>query len=318
LTGNAHLTHYEGMSAIHAKLARWGAVVCLAAVVLAGTPAGGAEIEPRAYMNAPVGMNFLIAGYVYTDGGLSTDPSSPLQEAKLYINTALLAYARALDVWGKSGKIDIIVPFSDLSGNALVNGAPRERQITGFNDPRFRLSVNLYGAPALSRQEYAGYKQDLIVGASLQVSPPLGQYDPDRLVNLGTNRWFFKPEIGISKALGAFTLELSTAVFFYTDNDDYFGGKKLEQDPVYSSQAHLIYSFGRGYWAAVHGAYDVGGRATIDGVEDDDELSNSRVGATLALPVNANNSVKLYASSGTSTRAGTDYDLVGIGWQVRW
>jgi hypothetical protein len=298
--------------------ARFAALFCLAAGILAFGRAQAAEIEPRAYMNAPVGMNFLITGYVYTDGGVSTEPASPLQEVNLYISTGLLAYARAMNFWGKSGKIDIILPVSDLSGNALVNGASRERHITGLNDPRLRLSVNLYGAPALSKQEFASYKQDLIVGASLQVSPPLGQYDPDRLVNIGTNRWFFKPEMGISKALGAFTLELSAAAFFFTDNDDYFGGKKLEQDPVYSGQAHLIYSFGRGVWAAVHGAYDMGGRTTIDGVEDDNELNNTRVGATLAMPVNANNSVKLYASSGTSSRGGTDYDLMGIGWQVRW
>jgi hypothetical protein len=118
-------------------------------------------------------------------------------------------------------------------------------------------------------------------------------------VNLGTNRWFIKPEIGVSKALGAFSLELSGAVYFYTTNHDYFGGQTLEQDPVYSAQAHLIYSFGRGYWAAVHGTYDYGGRTTIDGVEDDDVMGNSRFGATLALPVSPKHSVKLYASTGT-------------------
>lgn len=298
----------------------WVTSVCIALLpsVLAAGRAQAAEIEPRAYSNAPVGMNFLIVGYAYSDGGLSTDPAAPLQDAKLYISTGLLAYARALNLWGKSGKIDIITAFSDLSGNAMFNGAPRERQITGLNDPRFRVSVNLYGAPALSRQEFAGYKQDLIVGVSLQVAPPLGQYDPDRLVNLGSNRWFFKPEIGVSKALGAFTLELLTGVYFYTANDDYFGGKRLEQDPVYSTQAHLIYSFGGGYWVALNGTYDLGGRTNVDGVDDDRELGNSRVGTTLALPVNQRNSVKLGVSTGTSTRTGTDYDLVAIAWQYRW
>jgi len=311
-------SHGRARLALRGATVRFTALFCLAAGILSFGRARAAEIEPRSYLNTPVGVNFLITGYVYTDGGLSTDPASPLQDAKLYINTGLLAYARSLDFWGKSGKIDIILPVSDLSGNAVVNGAPRERHISGLNDPRFRVSVNFYGAPALSKQEFAGYKQDLIVGASLQVSPPLGQYDPDRLVNLGTNRWFFKPELGISKALGPFTLELAAAVFLFTDNDDYFGGKRLEQDPVYSGQAHLIYSFGRGLWAAVHGAYDLGGRTTIDGVEDDNELNNTRIGATLAIPINAANSIKIYGSSGTSTRAGTDYDLIGVGWQVRW
>jgi hypothetical protein len=293
-------------------------LLCLAAGVLAGAPARAAEIEPRAYLNTPVGMNFVIAGYGYSEGGLSTDPASPLQDAKLKINTGLFAYARSLNLWGKSGKVDIVVPYSDLSGTALVNGKPAERNVSGLNDPRVRLSVNFIGAPALSKQEFASYKQDLIVGASLQVSSPLGQYDPDRLVNLGTNRWYFKPEFGVSKALGAFTVEVSTAVYFYTTNDDYYGGRTYEQDPLSSTQAHVIYSFGRGIWAALHGTYDYGGRTTIDGVSDDEVMSNSRVGATLAVPVTRQSSIKVYGSTGTSTRTGSNFDLIGIGWQYRW
>ncbi len=158
----------------------------------------------------------------------------------------------------------------------------------------------------------------MIIGASVQVSAPLGQYDSDKLVNLGTNRWSVKPDIGISKAWGDFTLELSTGVIFFTDNDDYFGGKKQEQDPVSTTQLHAMYNFGRGIWAAVSGTYDYGGRTTIDGVRSDDSQSNWRVGATLGLPVNRNNSVKLYASTGVSTRTGSDYDLIGIVWQYRW
>jgi hypothetical protein len=286
--------------------------------VLAAAPARAADIEPRAYSNAPVGLNFLIAGFAYSEGGLSTDPSSPIQDAKLQINTEIVAYARTLNIWGKSGKFDVMVPYSHLSGTALVNGNPAERNVSGLNDPRFRLSVNFVGAPALSPQEFAGYRQDLIVGASLQVAAPLGQYDPDRLVNIGTNRWFIKPEIGVSKALGALTLEFAGAVYFYTTNDDYYVGRTLEQDPVYSAQAHLIYSFGRGIWAALNGTYDYGGRTTIDGVQDDEVMGNARLGATLALPVTRNNSIKLYASAGTATRTGSDYNLGGIAWQYRW
>ena len=299
-------------------VARSAVLLCLAAGILAAAPARAAEIEPRAYLNTPVGMNFVIAGYAYSQGGLSTDPASPLQDAKLKINTGLFAYARGLNLWGRSGKIDVVLPYSDLSGTALVNGKPAERNVSGLNDPRVRLSVNFIGAPALSKQEFASYKQDLIVGASLQVGAPLGQYDPDRLVNLGTNRWFIKPEIGVSKALGPFTLELSTAVYFYTTNDDYYGGRTYEQDPVSSTQAHVIYSFGRGIWAALHGTYDYGGRTTIGGVSDDEVMSNTRVGATLAVPVTRQSSIKVYGSTGTSTRTGTNFDLIGIGWQFRW
>jgi hypothetical protein len=294
------------------------AVAAVMALLFAAMPTHAGEIEPRAYVNTPVGINFLLAGYAYSDGGLSTAASSPIKDAQLKMHTGILAYARTLDVWGKSGKFDVILPYSQLSGTAMVASQPREREVSGLNDPRFRFSVNFYGSPALSLQEFANYQQDLIIGASLQVSAPLGQYDKDKLVNLGNNRWFVKPDIGISKAWGALSIELSTGVIFFSKNDNYFGGKTLEQDPICSTQVHITYDLGRGVWAALSGTYDYGGRTTIDGVRSDESSNNSRVGATLALPVNRNNSIKLFASSGVQTMTGTDYKLAGIVWQYRW
>jgi len=300
------------------RLAHAGAVPAMLALLLATAQADAGEIEPRAYVNTPVGVNFLLAGYAYSDGGLATPGSSPIKDAQVTMNTGILAYARALDVWGNSGKFDVIVPYSELSGTAQVSGQPRERNVSGFLDPRCRFSVNFYGAPALSLEEFPGYRQDVLIGASIQVSAPLGQYDEDKLVNLGNNRWFIKPDIGISKAWGDFTLELSTGVTFFTDNDDYFGGKRQEQDPVYNGQFHATYNFGRGLWTALSGTYDNGGRTTVDGLPSSDYQNNSRMGVTIALPVNRNNSLKLYASTGIHTSAGNDFDLYGIIWQYRW
>jgi hypothetical protein len=300
-------------------ITRHSIALLLAAVfVQQATHSSAAELEPRAYVNTPPGINFLIAGYVYSEGGLSTPSASPIKDANLTIHTGVLAYARTLDVWGASGKFDVIVPYADLSGTARVGGKPRERNITGFVDPRFRFSVNFLGAPVLSMEEFATYQPDLLMGASVQVSAPLGQYDSTKLVNLGANRWYIKPDIGISKTWGALTLELSAGVTFYTINDEYYGGKTLQQDPVYSTQAHITYDFGKGLWCALDGTYDYGGRTTVSNVRGDDLQGNSRVGATLALPVNRNNSVKLYTSTSVHTRAGSDYTLGGIAWQLRW
>jgi hypothetical protein len=295
-----------------------GAVTAVIALLFVAMQAHAGEIEPRAYVNTPVGINFLLAGYAYTDGGLSTPGSSPIKDAQLTMNTGILAYARSLDVWGKSGKFDVILPYSDLSGTATVSGQPRERNVSGLHDSLFRFSVNFYGAPALSLEEFADYQQDVIIGASVQVSAPLGQYDKDKLVNLGNNRWFVKPDIGISKAWGDFALELSAGAYFFTKNDDYFGGQTLKQDPILTTQVHATYNLGRGVWAALSWRYDYGGRTTIDGVRTDTSYSNSRLGATLALPVNRNNSIKLYGSASIHTSAGTGFDLVGIVWQYRW
>ena len=276
------------------------------------------DIEPRAYSNAPIGVNFLIAGYAYTQGGLPSDPALPVTDAQLTTSNLVLSYSRVLDLWGKSGKFDVTVPYTWLSGSANYAGQPIQRDVDGFADPRFRLSVNLFGAPALTLKEFADYKQDLIVGASLAVTVPWGQYDPSRVVNIGTNRWSFTPEVGVSKAVGQWTLEASAAATLYTDNNDFFGGNTRSQDPLYSMQGHVIYGFRSGIWASFDATYFTGGRTTINGTLNNDLQQNWRLGATLALPVNAQNSIKLWASSGVSARTGNNYDLIGIGWQYRW
>ena len=282
------------------------------------SPASAQEIEPRAYSNAPVGVNFLIAGYAYTSGGLSFDSALPVSDPDLSTSNAVVAFARVLDLWGKSAKFDVVAPLSSLSGSANLDGEPLRRDISGLSDPKFRLSVNFFGAPALSLKEFASFQQDLIIGASLQVSAPLGQYDESRLVNLGTNRWSFKPEVGVSKALGRWTLEGTAAVTLFTDNDDFDQGRTRSQDPLYSLQGHLSYSFRSGIWGALDGTYFAGGRTTLDDTLNNDLQQNWRVGATLAFPVDVRNSIKIYGSSGVSARTGNDFDLLGIAWQYRW
>jgi hypothetical protein len=217
-----------------------------------------------------------------------------------------------------SGKFDVIIPYTWLDGTARFLGAPVRREVDGLADPKFRLSVNFPGAPALSLNELASYEQDLIVGASIQVSAPWGQYDRTRLVNIGSNRWSFKPELGISQASGRWTLEASAAATLFTDNDAFFGWQTRSQDAVYSLRGHAIYSFGSGRWASADATFFAGGRTTLGSTRGNDLQQNWRVGATLALPVDRRNSVKLYASSGVSARTGNSFDLFGLAWQHRW
>ena len=275
------------------------------------------DLEPRAYANAPVGLNFLIGGYVYTKGAVGTDPSVPIEDAKVELHSAVLAYVRTLDLWGRSGKIDLIIPYTSADGTAEVFGAGRRRKVSGFNDPRLRFSMLLYGAPALSLEEFRDYKADIIVGASMEITPPLGQYDSDKLLNIGSNRWSFKPELGVSKAWGPLTFELATGVRFYTDNNDFLNGRTLQVKPLYSVQGHLIYSITPGIWLGFNTLYYTGGRGIIDGNKGQ-SLEDARVGVTLALPINRYNSVKLYGSTDVYSKTGSEFDVLGIVWQFRW
>lgn len=295
----------------------WGlAFSVIAPTYLSGLHAQ--DLEPRAYANLPVGMNFIVTGYGYSEGGVATDQTVPFENAELKVHTFVLAYARSLDIRGMSGKFNMIIPYSCVSGSAEVSGEVREREICGLADPRFKLSINFFGAPALTIKDFKDYRQNIIVGGSLLVIPPLGQYDPDKLLNIGTNRWLFEPEIGISKRLGALTLELAASVSFFTDNSDYLSGQTLEQDPIYAVQGHIIYSFKSGIWCALDGTFYRGGSTTIDGVKGDTLQENSRFGATLSLPINLNHSIKLYASTGVFTRTGSDFNTFGLAWQYGW
>jgi hypothetical protein len=295
-------------------------VVVLAACLLAGIPtrAAAQDIEPRTYFNAPIGINFLIAGYVYTQGALQFDSALEITDADLRTSNAVLAYARVFELGGKQAMVDVIVPYTGLSGTALYQGDPVERNVSGFANPAVRLVWNFHGAPALSLKEFRAWTPELVIGASLRVSAPWSQYDSSRLVNIGTNRWSFKPEIGLSKNFGPWAFEGSLAATFYTVNDDFFGGRRREQDPLYAVQGHAIRSFRGGSWLSVDATYYAGGRSTLNGVVKADLQQNWRAGVTYAIPIDRKNSVKFYASTGVSDRTGNSFDLLGIAWQYRW
>ena len=276
------------------------------------------DLEPRAYTNIPVGLNFIVAGYAYSAGGVLFDPAVPLDNANIKIHGSVFAYARSIKVGHMSGKVDMIMPYAWLSGTADFQGQPVSRDVSGLGDARVRMSVNFIGAPALHLSGFKDYKQDLVVGASLQIYLPVGQYDPERLVNIGTNRFSFKPELGISKTLGHLQLEFTAGATFYTVNNEFYQGKTRSQDPIGSLQGHVNYSFKRGIWAAIDGTYYWGGSSTLDGVKGNDLQKNTRLGCTLALPVSLHNSLKFYFSTGVSTRTGSDFDLIGVVWQYKW
>lgn len=275
-------------------------------------------LEPKLYANTPIGVNVLFTGVGHTQGAIPENQALGLENPNLKINTAFIAYGRAFDVLGHNTKFDIILPASTLSGTAQQYGLDVSRDVNGMADTKARLTFNLLGGPALSIQDFASYQQDTIVGLSIQATIPTGQYDASRLINIGTNRWAIKPAIGISKVISDYTFEFTADAEFYTTNDDFYGGIKRKQDPIYSAQVHALYAFRKGMWLAVGATYYKGGEYINDGVRTDTELSNSRLGITFAIPIDKQNSLKIFGSSGINTRYGSDFDAIAIAWQHVW
>jgi hypothetical protein len=302
---------------MHRRQTPWP-LVLLPLLLVAATAARAQDIEPRAYSNAPIGVNFLGVGYAFTQGSLPTNPSLPLTDSHLTTSNALLGYGHVFDLWSQSAKVNVVAPYSWLGGNAVFAGQPVQRSVNGLIDTSVKGSVNFYGAPAMDLQEFRNYQQDLILGASLTVTVPTGQYDSSRLVNLGTNRWSIRPELGASKAFRPLTIELSAGPTFFTENTNFLNGHTRSQDPIFSGQAHAIYDFGAGLWGSLDGQYWTGGSTTVDGTGNQDLQRNWRLGATFSLPLSRNYSLKLFASTGVSARTNNNYDLFGIVVQYRW
>ena len=275
-------------------------------------------LEPKLYANIPTGLNFLLLGYGYSSGAIPENASLGLEDPNLNINSSFLVYGKIFDILGHNTKFDIILPYSNMDGTALHDGSPVTRDTQGMGDTKARVSFNIFGAPSLSLQEFASYQPGTILGVSLQVTMPTGQYDSSKLINISTNRWAIKPGIGISKTIKNYTFEFSADAEFYSSNNDFFGGIKRKQDPIYSTQVHVLYTFGRAMWLGIGGTYFWGGEFFNDGISTNNKLGNSRLGVTFAMPINKQNSIKIYGNKGINTRFGADFDAIGIAWQYGW
>ncbi len=299
---------------------KWSAVVVAgaSALIAAAVPATAQDLEPRAFWPAPIGLNFVVVGYGHSYGNVLLDPALPITDGEAKLHSTFAAYVRTIGLFGLSGKVDASVPFV-VHGKwrGTVDGVADSTTRTGFGDPAFRLSVNFVGAPAMRLPEFAKRKRGTVVGASLQVAAPLGRYEPERLINLGSNRWTFKPRIGISQPVGRWILEAHGTGWFFTDNPD-ANGATLAQDPMWALDAHFARLFGKGFWASVDLGYIRGGRTTRDGVQSKARQESARLGATLAIPVASRHSLKLAYFSGVYAQLGSDFDNVLVVWQYRW
>jgi hypothetical protein len=288
------------------------------AIALAHASASAQELEPRLFSPAPTGMNIVLGAFGYSFGNILLDPAVPVEDldARLVILTA--GYVRTLNVFGASAKIDAIVPVAGGDWKGKLEGQDTTRSATGLGDPRVRFSVLFKGAPALSPKEFASYKPGTIFGGGLQVWVPLGQYDPDRLLNLGSNRWVFRPQLGVSQNLSRWVLEAAAAAWFYTNNTDFFGGDTLSQNPIAALQGHVTYQFDPGFWAAADVGYGRGGRTSVNGEEKDTEISNWRLGVTFAFPISNHDSIKFAFITGLRAGKGGDYNTILGAYQYRW
>jgi hypothetical protein len=295
-------------------------VVIALGVLLAAVPASAQDLDPRAYARAPINSTVAITGFAFSSGSVLTDPTLPVQNVQANISTPSVGVARVFNLFGKTAQALAALPYSWAEVTGDLNEQAARTTRSGLSDMRLRLSVLVAGAPAMTLQQLAKAPRKPLVGLSLTATAPTGQYYPQKFINLGANRWGFKPEIALSYPLGRRWLaDAYAAVWLFTANESFYPGtSSRRQDRVGALQGHISYSFTPRAWIAFNATTYRGGQATVNGARVGDRLTSTRVGATLAFPVGSRNGVKIAYSTGAIVRFGANFDTFSVGWQTAW
>ena len=285
----------------------------------ATTPAFAQEMEPKAYSASPVGATFFVASLSRSTGSVVFDPTLPITDAEATIGGAVLGVGRTFGLFGKLSLVSAALPYAWGEASGVVGGGARRVTRSGLADTRLRLSINLRGNPALPLRQYVTAPRRTIIGASLTAQAPTGQYDGTKLINLGANRWAFKPEVGLAVPRGRWDIDAYAGVWFFTGNPDFYPGRQARsQKPVVALQAHVSYTFRPRLWLAVDMTRYQGGASQVGNGPYGADFGNARLGATLSLPVGRQQSIKISYGAGVVVRTGTDFRTIAVGYQWLW
>jgi len=284
----------------------------------AASAASAQELDARHFSPAPIGTTFFIAGVGESEGAVVFDPSLDIENVHADLDVVTAGFGRVF-AWGeRQARVLVVAPHADGTIAGDVGSAPQTAELDGFVDPRVKLTVGLRGAPALTPAEFArAPRRETVVSAGVTLVAPWGDYEPTSLVNLGYNRWAMKPEIGVLRPFGPWTVEGTLGTWLYSRNaEQYPGTAHKRQEPLLSAQAHLSYTWSNRMWLALDATRFAGGDTRVDGVANPDYQENTRLGVTLSIPFGPRHSLKLTYSEGATTRRGNDFESVMATWQV--
>jgi hypothetical protein len=295
-----------------------GLAVLVVLVLNVASALKGQELEPRAYSVSPVGLNIVLFSYSYPTGDVEFDPSVPIDSVKANLNVVTLGYFRSVNFFGRSANVSAALPYTDGKLEGVFFGNFQTVHRSGFRDPLIRVAVNLYGAPAMNLTQFSKYRQKSTLGASLTIVAPLGQYNGHALINLGSNRWAFKPEIGFSQGLKtSWILELDAGAWLFTANHNFLGVTET-QTPIVSLQLHAVYNVRPRLWFSLDGNFYNGGRTTVAMTDRFDLRRGSRIGFTVAGPIARHQGLKFAYSRWVYATVGAKFNVFTATYQVTW
>jgi hypothetical protein len=284
------------------------------------------DLAPRAFVITPLHSNAVTLTWSFYDGSINYNGALPVADANGTYSVPIISYYHSFDFFGRSANVVASLPYAVGNFEGTVSGAGQHLYRSGLLDSVFRVSVNLKGGPAMPVQKYMKWKQKVLLGASLKVIAPTGQYHPTKLINWGANRWSFKPEFGYSQRWDKWVLDGYMGVWFFTTNSDfwsrniyYSGTRSQSQNPIGALEGHLSYDFKPRLWASLDGNFWFGGKTSVDGVQNPlTQQANSRIGVTFAVPITRHQSLKFSYNNGTYIRFGGNYQNISAAWQYSW
>jgi len=281
---------------------------------------------PRMYWNAPVGTNILQA-YFWTASGNSISPENtqPQIDFDTDINIGVLGYNRILDIAGHSAIATAVITGGKVSGSLLGNTLSSS---SGLGDLYLQGVVNIFGAPALSAEAFATYKQESVLSLLVGVTVPTGAYHNHRALNLGANRWNMRIGLPFMQTLGEWlpgsitTFEVLPSVWFYGDNDDYTSlGLNLEQDPMYTLEAHVTQDITPTLFVSLDYFVQRVGDSTINGITQNSANTSDSLGLTVGYMLNAQTQFQLRYAAALNPNANQgelDADMVQFNLNYFW
>lgn len=286
----------------------------------------GQSLSPRAYVITPVDTNVFNVTWTFNTGAIQLNNTAPITGADGTVNEFLPTYYHALSFFGRSANVLVGLPYAVGTFEGLVVDHKESTYRSGIGDGLIRFSVNLKGGPAMKMPQFTKWKQKTLLGASLFVQMPTGQYNPTKLINIGANRWGFKPEFGYSQKWGNWVLDAYAGVWFFTTNSEFFshnrffpGTNTQSQAPMGSFEGHLSYDFKPRLWASLDGNFWFGGETSLNGKSSPTtRQQDSRVGLTVAIPITKHQSLKFAYSNGAYVRFGGDFQAISAAWQYNW
>ena len=280
------------------------------------------DLEPRRWTPLPAGTSIIGVHYGNISGDIGFDPVLKIEDAEVDRDLVIVSYTHFFSVAGESLRFDILLPWHNVKWDGLLNGEPADAQRTDIGDPRFRLSATLFDSSTQSSETSDDSKEigTTVVGAAISVTVPWGEYYDEKLLNIGTNRYTIRPQIGVVHTRGPWSYELTGSIFFFTDNDRFYNGNKLEQDHFYAVQTHIIRVFSPGVWGSVSAGYGKGSQTTVNGRENDDKRDGFITALSFGLPIAANQGLKfsyVWSDINTDSTNIAQVDIFSVGWNIR-